>query len=194
MSWRIRAHIRSHIVGYVALFFALSGSAVAVSLPGKNLVNSKDVINKSLKSKDYKNDNIKSIDVKDGSLAGVDVLSDSLTGDDLSNDSIKSIDVEDASLAGVDVLSDSLTGDDLSIDVTVRSADGTGPTQVSCLSGEVAVGGGGHATLGDAHLRSSRPNPQSGTPTGWEADFRLNKGPVEGQPDPGTVYAVCAEL
>lgn len=164
MSARIRAHIRSHIVGYIALFFALSGSAVAVSLPGKNRVNSGDVINKSLKSKDYKNNNIKSIDVKD------------------------------ASLAGVDVLSNSLTGDDLSIDVTVRSADGTGPTQVSCLSGEVAVGGGGHATLGDAHLRSSRPNPQGGTPTGWEADFRANFNSVRGQLDPGTVYAVCADL
>jgi hypothetical protein len=38
MSVRIREHIRSNVVGYVAVFIALSGTAYAVDgpLPGQN--------------------------------------------------------------------------------------------------------------------------------------------------------------
>ena len=45
MSGRIRQHIRSNVVGYVALFVALSGTAYAIDgpLPGQNQVGSEDM-------------------------------------------------------------------------------------------------------------------------------------------------------
>jgi hypothetical protein len=41
MSGRIRAHLRSNVVGYLAVFLALTGTAVA--LPGKNRIDRNDL-------------------------------------------------------------------------------------------------------------------------------------------------------
>ncbi len=65
----MRAHIRSNIVGYVALFFALTGGAYAVSI-AKNSVGSKQI----------KTGAVKSVDVKDDSLTGADVDEATLKG------------------------------------------------------------------------------------------------------------------
>jgi hypothetical protein len=54
MSRRIRTHIRSNLVGYVALFIALGGTAWAANGPlaGRNTVGSSDIINSEVKSSD----------------------------------------------------------------------------------------------------------------------------------------------
>jgi hypothetical protein len=48
----MRAHLRSNVVGYVAIFLALTGAAVA--LPGKNKVDSGDIANGQVKAKDVR--------------------------------------------------------------------------------------------------------------------------------------------
>lgn len=53
-------HVRSNVVGYVAVFLALSG--VAVALPGKNSVNSGDIVNETIKSVDVKNGKLRLAD------------------------------------------------------------------------------------------------------------------------------------
>jgi hypothetical protein len=58
----MRAHLRSNIVGYIALFFVFTGGAYAISIK-KNSVGTKQI--------------------KDGAVAGVDVKDDSLTGTDV---------------------------------------------------------------------------------------------------------------
>lgn len=84
--------------------------------------------------------------------------------------------------------------------VTVRSTPGTIPsgaqvaTTVTCNPGEVAVGGGASfgpdngTGEGDAVIESSRPNPATGTPTGWFAILNNNTGADQ----PVAVYADCA--
>ena len=54
MRRRLLAHVRSNVIGYVALFIALGGSAYAVngSLPGKNTVGSADIIDGEVKTSD----------------------------------------------------------------------------------------------------------------------------------------------
>ena len=65
-------HIRSNVVAYVALFFALSGGAYAIK--GQNTVNSGDVVNSSLTSKDIKNGRgVGSQDLIDGSIQAEDI-------------------------------------------------------------------------------------------------------------------------
>ena len=56
MSGRFGSHIRNNVVGYVALFVALSGTAVAVdgSLPGQDTVGSADIINGEVTQNDIK--------------------------------------------------------------------------------------------------------------------------------------------
>ncbi len=51
MSRRIADHIRSNVVGYVAVFLALTGVSYAASLPA-NSVKSKTIKNGQVKSKD----------------------------------------------------------------------------------------------------------------------------------------------
>ena len=50
MSERIRHHLRANVVGFVALFFALTGSAVA--LDGSDTVFSDDIVNGQVKTVD----------------------------------------------------------------------------------------------------------------------------------------------
>ena len=74
--------IRPNVVGYIALFLALSGAAYAV---GANTVGSKQI----------RNDKVKSVDLRDGGIAAVDVDSGELqlrvSGDCDAGESIRSI-------------------------------------------------------------------------------------------------------
>ena len=63
---RLGRHVGSNAIAYVALFFALTGSAVAA----KPLLTGADI----------QDNTITSADVKDGDLQAVDVKADSLTG------------------------------------------------------------------------------------------------------------------
>jgi hypothetical protein len=53
-------HVRSNVVGYIALFVALTGTAIA--LPGRNSVDSGDI----------RNGQVRSVDVKNGGLRYAD--------------------------------------------------------------------------------------------------------------------------
>jgi hypothetical protein len=66
MGEQIRNHIRSNVVGYVAVFLALTGSAYAIDgpLPGQNQVGSEDIINNEVR-----NDNIGTSQVRTGDVA-----------------------------------------------------------------------------------------------------------------------------
>jgi hypothetical protein len=63
MSSRIRAHIRGNVVGYVAVFIALSGTAYAVDKVG-----SKDIKKGAVKSKHVKNGTLLAVDFAPGQL------------------------------------------------------------------------------------------------------------------------------
>src|SRR6058998_3012786 len=82
MSAKLRAHIRGNIVGYVALFFALStGSAVALS--GSNTVFTDDIVNDQVRSDDVRNDTLGG-----GGLQAVDLRPDSVGASEVVNDSL----------------------------------------------------------------------------------------------------------
>ena len=80
MGKRWAEHFRSNVVAYVALFFALSGSAYA--LQGKNTVDSGDIKNGQVKTADVANDKGK------GALKGADIAANTLTGKDISEGSL----------------------------------------------------------------------------------------------------------
>jgi hypothetical protein len=80
----IREHIRSHVVGYMALFVALGGTAAATHPGGADTISSEDIINGQVKTNDISNSNgVRSADVRDdtesdGGLAAVDLAADSV--------------------------------------------------------------------------------------------------------------------
>ena len=91
MGARIRDHIRSNVVGYLALFIALSGTAYAVDgpLPGQDQVGSADIIN----------NDVQSADIRDANVATADIRSDAVTGGKILNSSVTGADVEESTLS-----------------------------------------------------------------------------------------------
>ena len=86
----ISRHIRSNVIGYMALFVALSGTAYAVDgpLPGQNQVGSADIIN----------DDVRSVDIRDdtqaaGGLAAADLGPDSVGTSEVAPDSLDAVDL-----------------------------------------------------------------------------------------------------
>jgi hypothetical protein len=119
-SQRIACHLRGNLVGYVALFVALSGTAIA--LPGKGTVKSDDLARNAVKAKAIKSaavtnaklgsNAVTSGKVADGSVIGVDLGSEvisrdkiqagSINGGKLANGSVNSPKVNDGSLKAED--------------------------------------------------------------------------------------------
>ena len=69
---KLREHLRNNVVGYLALFVALSGTAYAAVELGKNDVRSRHIKNGQVKVKDLASDAVTSPKVADGSLLGKD--------------------------------------------------------------------------------------------------------------------------
>jgi hypothetical protein len=91
VSSRIGEHLRSNIVGYIAIFlFAIGGTAYAVDGPlaGQNTVGSADIINTEVHSADVGDGEIRGVDIADGGVHGVDVDTNTLTGDDILESSL----------------------------------------------------------------------------------------------------------
>jgi hypothetical protein len=74
---RIRSRVSSaHVLGLIALFVALGGTAVAATF-GNNSVKSRHVVDNKLKSKDLKDGKaVQTEDVVDGSLASADLATE----------------------------------------------------------------------------------------------------------------------
>ena len=70
MSSRFAAHLRANVVGYVAVFLALSGTAAA--LPGKNSVDSGDIANGQVKTSDVGVDALTGDDIEETTLSGIE--------------------------------------------------------------------------------------------------------------------------
>lgn len=89
MLTKLGAHLRANVIGYLALFVALSGTAWAAANVG-----SRQVIDNSLRSVDLKDDAaVKSADVIDdtqsnGGLRSTDLANDEVRAEDIAEDSV----------------------------------------------------------------------------------------------------------
>jgi hypothetical protein len=88
--------LRSNVIAYVALFAALSGTAIAAA--PRNSVTSKSI----------KNGAVHKADVGANAVDGSKVEDSSLTGEDVANNSLKGVDINGPTLTGVDA--DTLNG------------------------------------------------------------------------------------
>src|SRR3954447_19112515 len=158
MQTRIREHIRSNVIGYIALFlFAMGGSAYALDgpLPGQNQVGSEDIINGEVKNGDIGTFQVNANNVAPDSLGSAKIAPRSVKNSDLGLGASSSNTIADGGIQAIDVKNNTLTGtqiDESTLDATVlqRRIGGTcAPAQairavaqngtVTCES----VGGGG---------------------------------------------------
>jgi hypothetical protein len=125
MSKRIREHLRSNVVGYVAIFlFAVGGTAYATHPGGVNTISSEDIINGEVKSVDVGTGEVRTVDIGPGEVNSSDIaddavnqakiLSGAVRSDEIANNAVASAEVVDNSLTGSDVANGSLTDADTS--------------------------------------------------------------------------------
>lgn len=90
------------VVAYLALFVAIGGTAAA--LPGKNTVNSGDVVNETLKT----------ADLKDGAaVQGSDVIDGSVANDDLADDSVRRDQIQEDGVDAEEIATSAVTEDEI---------------------------------------------------------------------------------
>jgi hypothetical protein len=121
VSSRIQAHIRSNVIGYIALFLVLTGGT-AYALDGSNTVFSDDIVDGEVKSVDLQDLGVANADLAGNSVGSNKINNGGVANADLGADSVSSAKVTDGSLTGGDVadntlgtsdIDDSLTADDL---------------------------------------------------------------------------------
>jgi hypothetical protein len=80
MLTRLRSHISSNLIGYLALFVALGGTSYAVST---GFIDSREIKNNTIRTGDLRNNEVRSRDIRNRTLVGRDHLSNSLGGDQI---------------------------------------------------------------------------------------------------------------
>jgi trimeric autotransporter adhesin len=109
MSHRIGNHIRSNIVGYIALFcFAMGGTAYG--LDGSNTVFSDDIVNGEVKNGDIGLSEVKANNIAPDSLGGAKIADRSVKNADLGLGASSSNTIADGGIQAIDVKANTLTG------------------------------------------------------------------------------------
>ncbi len=112
MSARIRRHIRSNVVGYIAIFlFAIGGTSYATHPGGADTISSEDIINGQVFSADVRNDTIVSGDVRDdtlasGGLGGVDIAPGAISTSEVINGTLSASDLGSNSVGYAEIAPD----------------------------------------------------------------------------------------
>lgn len=94
----MRRHLTfANVVSVLALFVALGGTAIAVTV-SKNSVGTKQIRKGAVRSADVRNLGLRGVDVRNGSLGGGKITDGSIAGADLADGSVTGADVDEASL------------------------------------------------------------------------------------------------
>lgn len=120
---KLRTHVRTHVVGYIALFVALGGTAYATHPGGANTISSIDIINGEVKTPDIGTSAVTNTKLATGAVqnpkiahAAVNsskVLNNSLTGADIADESIGVDDIGSQQVGPDEVINDSLLQSDI---------------------------------------------------------------------------------
>lgn len=152
MSSRIRSHIRSNVVGYVALFLVLTGGS-AYALDGSDTVFSDDIVDGEVRTADIRNLGVTQADlaansvtsgkINDGGVANADIASNAVNSDKVADNSLTGQDISDNSLGFEDLAPNSVTFSEIASDTItptdIRSIDALTGFRETC---DDAVGGG----------------------------------------------------
>jgi len=184
------------VISCVALFLALTGSALAVGI-AKNSVRSAQIVDGSVRTVDLRDNSVNGLkiapdavgaeEIVESAVASSEVAPDSLTNQDLGAASVTSSEVADQSLAAADLGPDSVASSELGA-VTVRTKSTTlakgasGGVSADCVAGEQVLGGGGQPGHFGTEMTSSRPQGN-----GWLYQAQNNTGGAETI----TAFALC---
>ena len=111
MQNRVTDHIRSNVIGFVALFVALTGGVAYATHPGgANTISSADIINGEVKTGDIGDLEVRANDVAADSLGSAKIANGSVKNIDLGLGASSSNTIADGGIQGIDVKNNTLTG------------------------------------------------------------------------------------
>ena len=177
------SYLRRHHIGLLALCIALTGTAYAATVPWN-----------SVGTKQLKKNAVTERKIEKGAVTGAKIKNGAVNSDKVKNGSLVSADFKSGQLPAGPRGPQGAQGPQGpagATNVTVRVGPSvSGTSTASCQGSERAVGGGGVATGATGALWASNPTPNSGTPTGWEADaIDTVAGTLD---DPVQAYVICA--
>jgi hypothetical protein len=159
----ISQHLRGNVVGYVALFFALTASAYA--LPGTNTVDTGDIVNGQVKSPDIGTGQVGSTDLANGSVNSAKVADNAVGTSEVADNSLTGGDVDESTLAGVGGVLAGRINDVGSSGSTAGSPSGTSTAGARATVEFALPGGDGAIEVSDLHVRSPVFMPATGSRT-----------------------------
>jgi hypothetical protein len=156
----IREHLRSNVVGYVALFcFAMSGTAVA--LDGRDTVFSDDIVDGQVRTNDISDSNgVRSADVRDDVLAGggltaADLGPNSVAASEIASEGVGSPEIARDAVNSPEIGAGSVQADEIGLGAVGASeiaSEGVGSPEIeneSIGSGDIAFDAVGKSELDD---------------------------------------------
>jgi hypothetical protein len=105
-------HIRSNVVGYVALFLVLTGGS-AYALDGSNTVFSDDIVNGEVKKDDLGGNAVVTGKIADGGVGIADLAASSVTSGKVADNSLNSADLGTASVGAFELAGGAFRQEDI---------------------------------------------------------------------------------
>ncbi len=195
------------VIACLALFAALTGSAFAAGVVGKNTVRSPQIVNGTIRTVDLRDNAVAAgkiapnavdtTEIAENGVESSDVAPDSLTAQDLAPASVGSSEVADQSLTANDLGPDSVGSSELQAgsvraselgpiiqvsNSTPIAAGANGSVSVQCPAGTTVISGGAQPANFGVEMTS---NLRSGN--GWQYQAKNQNGSASTL----TVFAYC---
>jgi hypothetical protein len=129
MSARIRHHIRSNVIGYLALFVALGGTAYATHPGGANTISSGDIIDGQVMNPDIGANAVGTGKIIDDTIRSADIGTDAVNSAEITSGAVRTAEIQNGQVLSADVANNSLTGAD------VADTDSLGSPEIGGLGG-----------------------------------------------------------
>lgn len=174
------------IISCVALFLALSGSALAVGI-AKNSVRSAQIVDGSVRTVDLRDNAVNAQKIAPDAVGSEEIAENAIESPEVAPESLTASDLGDNSVGAGELQANSVGSSELGA-VTLRSNSTTvakgapGSVSVSCAAGEQVLSGGGQPGHFGTEMTSSRPQDN-----GWLYQAVNNTGGQETI----TVFALC---
>jgi hypothetical protein len=174
-STTVSDHLRSNVIGYVAVFIALSGTAYAIDgpLPGQNQVGSEDIIDGEVKTSDLGGNSVATGKIANGQVQSAD-LADSVISDDTLNPltgstkiaagAVKASELGDSSVFSSEVAPNVLKGED----IATNAIGGLEVADQSLGSVDLGPGSVGSSEIANGTVERIDLDEEAQGPAGYE--------------------------
>jgi hypothetical protein len=174
------------VISCVALFLALTGSALAVGI-AKNSVRSAQIVDGSVRTVDLRDSAITTPKIADSAVGTPKIAEAAVDSSKVADGSLTVADLGDNSVGAPEILPDSVGASELGTvsvrtNATTLAKGASGSITANCAAGEQLLSGGGQPGHFGTEMTSSRPQAN-----GWLYQATNNTGGQETI----TAFAVC---